>query len=328
MLPGQPERPELALPRARRGRAAAPDGVTDLLGGHHGRGPGRGAASCRCPRGRTGPTRTSWRARSRRAAPGCSTRSPTMRTPRVRSGRAERAEQVLRRGAGARRFLVEDDWAHDFGITTTARPVAAQDDSGHVDLPALAHQECLARAADRCRHRPRPARDRILADRGADSMYVSGLLQAAALDVVTQPAWQTHLRSVRDQLRGRRDLLARQPAGARPRGRTSSTCPPAGSTSGPAARRHRRRPARPRVRACGTARRPRHEWFPAEPAGPLPAAQLLAAQPRRLPRRRPDPRRVLGVPPCVSSRPGPRQQWRTWRRGRSAGRSTRRCASP
>lgn len=38
-------------------------------------------------------------------------------------------------------------------------------------------------------------------------MYVSGVLQAAALDVVTQPGWATHLRSLRDQLRARRDLL-------------------------------------------------------------------------------------------------------------------------
>ncbi|BAS12814.1 uncharacterized HTH-type transcriptional regulator YdfD [Arthrobacter sp. Hiyo8] len=52
-----------------------------------------------------------------------------------------------------------------------------------------------------------PARERILADRAAESMYVSGLLQAAALDVVTQPAWQTHLRSLRHQLQSRRDLL-------------------------------------------------------------------------------------------------------------------------
>jgi len=52
-----------------------------------------------------------------------------------------------------------------------------------------------------------PARDRILADRAAESMYVSGLLQAAALDVVTQPAWRTHLRNLRQQLRARRDLL-------------------------------------------------------------------------------------------------------------------------
>ena len=104
-------------------------------------------------------------------------------------------------------FLVEDDWAHDFGITTSPEPVAAQDDAGHVIYlrsltksvsPALRVAAVIARG---------PARERILADRGAESMYVSGLLQAAALDVVTQPGWRTHLRSVREQLRARRDLL-------------------------------------------------------------------------------------------------------------------------
>lgn len=38
-------------------------------------------------------------------------------------------------------------------------------------------------------------------------MYVSSALQAVAVDVVTQPAWRTHLRSLRQQLTGRRDLL-------------------------------------------------------------------------------------------------------------------------
>jgi DNA-binding transcriptional MocR family regulator len=120
---------------------------------------------------------------------------------------AERGEQVLEvvRRYGA--FLVEDDWAHDFGITTTPVPVATRDDSGHVIYlrsltksvsPAIRVGAVISRG---------PARERILADRGAESMYVSGLLQAAALDVVTQPAWQTHLRSLRHQLQSRRDLL-------------------------------------------------------------------------------------------------------------------------
>jgi DNA-binding transcriptional MocR family regulator len=104
-------------------------------------------------------------------------------------------------------FLLEDDWAHDFGITSTATPVAARDDRGHVVYlrsltktvsPAVRVAAIVARG---------PARERLLADRGAESMYVSGLLQAAALDVVTQPAWQTHLRGLRRQLGERRDLL-------------------------------------------------------------------------------------------------------------------------
>jgi len=132
---------------------------------------------------------------------------PTYANPTGAQWSPERAERVLDvvREHGA--FLVEDDWAHDFGITTTAAPIAAHDDAGHVVYlrsltksvsPALRVAAVIARG---------PARERILADRGADSMYVSGLLQAAALDVVTQPAWQTHLRDLREQLLARRDLL-------------------------------------------------------------------------------------------------------------------------
>lgn len=116
-------------------------------------------------------------------------------------------EQILAviRTHGA--FLVEDDWAHDFGISTDATPVAAHDDSGHVIYlrsltkslsPSIRIAAVIARG---------PARERILADRSAESMYVSGLLQAVALDVVTSPGWQSQLRSLRPQLRARRDLL-------------------------------------------------------------------------------------------------------------------------
>ncbi|MGO1318636.1 MAG: PLP-dependent aminotransferase family protein [Galactobacter sp.] len=104
-------------------------------------------------------------------------------------------------------FLIEDDWAHDFGITTDSAPVAARDDSGHVVYirsltksvsPAVRVAGLIARG---------PAHDRILADSQAQAMYVSSALQAVALDVVTQPAWRTHLRSLRQQLTARRDLL-------------------------------------------------------------------------------------------------------------------------
>jgi len=194
---------------------------------------------------------------------------PTYANPTGAQWSTERAEQVLDvvRDHGA--FLVEDDWAHDFGITTTPRPIAAHDDAGHVVYlrsltksvsPALRVAAVVARG---------PARERILADRGGESMYVSGLLQAAALDVVTQPAWQTHLRSVREQLRARRDLLvnslrehaptvhidqiptgglnlwARLPDGT-DIDRLAHECEHAGVLVAP-----------------GT------EWFPAEPAGPF-----------------------------------------------------------
>ncbi|WP_028925280.1 PLP-dependent aminotransferase family protein [Pseudonocardia acaciae] len=112
-------------------------------------------------------------------------------------------DTVRRHGA----FLIEDDSAYDFGMTADPRPVAARDDGGHVVYirslsksvsPSVRVAGLVARG---------PARTRILADTQADSMYVSGVLQAVALDIVAQPAWLTHLRRLRHELTTRRDLL-------------------------------------------------------------------------------------------------------------------------
>lgn len=119
----------------------------------------------------------------------------------------DRGARVLEvvRAHGA--FLIEDDWAHDFGIDSVPVPLAARDDAGHVVYlrsltksvsPSVRIAAVVARG---------PARDRILADAQAESMYVSGLLQAVALDVVTHPGWRTHLRGLGQRLAARRDLL-------------------------------------------------------------------------------------------------------------------------
>jgi DNA-binding transcriptional MocR family regulator len=180
-----------------------------------------------------------------------------------------RGEQVLDvvRANGA--FLVEDDWAHDFGITTTPIPVAAHDDSGHVVYlrsltksvsPAIRIAAVIARG---------PARERILADRGAETMYVSGLLQTAALDVVTQPGWQTHLRGLRLQLQARRDLLVTSMREHAPQAHITPV--PKGGLNLWARlpdgtdleRLVRDCEAAGVIIAAGT------DWFPAEPAGPF-----------------------------------------------------------
>jgi DNA-binding transcriptional MocR family regulator len=180
--------------------------------------------------------------------------------------RSERILDVVRK-YGA--FLLEDDWAHDFGITSTARPVAATDDSGHVVYlrsltksvsPAIRVAAVIARG---------PARDRILADRAAESMYVSGLLQAAALDVVTQPAWQTHLKGLRHQLQSRRDLLLTSLLQHAPQAHVGNV--PKGGLNlwarlpdGTDVEQLARDCEKAGVMiAAGT------EWFPAEPAGPF-----------------------------------------------------------
>jgi DNA-binding transcriptional MocR family regulator len=202
----------------------------------------------------------------------------------------ERAQRVLDlvRAHGA--FLVEDDWAHDFGIETTARPLAAHDDAGHVVYvrsltksvsPAVRVAGIIARG---------PARDRVLADHGAESMYVSDLLQVAALDVVTQRGWLTHLRGLAQQLRSRRDLLA---------GALAEHVPDAHLDHVPRGGLHlwARLPDGTDLdrltrdcEAAGVLIAPGTEWFPAEPSGPHVRLNFSGPDPARFP----DGARVLG----------------------------------
>ena len=132
---------------------------------------------------------------------------PNFANPHGAQWATELVDRVLDvvRAHGA--FLIEDDWARDFGIEASSAPVAARDADGHVVSlrsltksvsPAVRVAGLVARG---------PARERLLADTQAQSRYVSGALQAVALDVITQPAWRTHLRGVRQQLAARRDLL-------------------------------------------------------------------------------------------------------------------------
>ena len=144
-----------------------------------------------------------------------------------------------------------------------------------------------------------PARERILADRAAESMYVSGLLQAAALDVVTQPG----LAHAPARAAGPAAVAARpaprQPA--RARARPSPSRLPVGRPQplGPAPGRERRRP-----RSCsdcagrGLVIAPGAEWFPAEPAGPYVRLNYSGDNPERFP----DAARILGEVLAQTSR--------------------------
>lgn len=171
---------------------------------------------------------------------------------------------VLRdRGA----FLVEDERAHDLALDAEPRPLVAQDDDGHVIYlrsltksvsPALRVATVVARG---------PAHDRILADRAAETMYVSGVLQAAALDVVTQPAWTSHLHGMRQQLRGRRDLLLDSLRTHAPQAHVEHV-PVVGLNLW--TRLPDGNDVPQLVRACetrGLLVAPGAEWFPAEPSG-------------------------------------------------------------
>lgn len=206
---------------------------------------------------------------------------PTFANPTGASWSREVAVAVLdvvrRHGA----FLVEDDWAHDLGIDAEPSPVSALDDDGHAIYlrsltksvsPALRVAAVIARG---------PARERILADRAAESMYVSGLLQTAALDVVTQPGWRTHLRGFREQLRSRRDVLLASLAAHAPHV-TVETVPSGGLNVW--ARLPDGTEADTVVRDCelrGLVISPGREWFPAEPSGPYVRLNYANADPSR-----------------------------------------------
>ncbi|RNL63764.1 PLP-dependent aminotransferase family protein [Nocardioides marmoriginsengisoli] len=193
---------------------------------------------------------------------------PSFANPTGTQWSAERSEAVLDVVAAHGAFLVEDDWAHDFGIDAEPRPVATRDEAGHVIYvrsltksmsPTVRIGAVIARG---------PARERILADRSAESMYVSGLLQQAALEVVSDPGWRTHLRRLQGQLRERRDLLVESVREHAPRLQVDQV--PRGGLHLWARLPENTDTAR-LVRDCeveGVYVASGDEWFPTEPAGP------------------------------------------------------------
>lgn len=166
-------------------------------------------------------------------------------------------------------YLVEDDWAHDLGMVGGVAPVAALDTDGHVIhvrsltkgvSPAIRVAAVTARG---------PVRARIQTDLTVDHLYVSGVLQAAALDILTSSGRAAHLRAVREQLRTRRDALVALVRRHLPTG-TLTRVPDGGLTL------WLRLPTE--VDARGVADRcalagvlvsPGDEWFPTEPTGPF-----------------------------------------------------------
>lgn len=121
------------------------------------------------------------------------------------SRRRDVTEVLARHGA----FLIEDDWAHDFGMTELPEPapLAAGDEAGRVIYlrsltksvsPALRVGAVIARG---------PVGGRVRTNVAASTLYVSPVLQTAALDVVSHPGWPRHLSALRGHLRSRRDLL-------------------------------------------------------------------------------------------------------------------------
>ena len=214
---------------------------------------------------------------------------PTYANPTGALLDAERRQAVHEVAAAAGAFVIEDDWAHDLDLDGTApAPLVASDDDGHVVYlrsltKAAAPGLRLAAVAARGQ-----AGARLRAARVVDDFFVSGVLQEAALDLLSSPAWARHLRALHRALRSRRDALAaavRADSGsgspsraagstcgcACPTRSTTSRSPPArwpaGSSSRPAGRGSR--PTR-RAPTCGSPTRARRRPTSSRASADLP----------------------------------------------------------
>jgi DNA-binding transcriptional MocR family regulator len=133
---------------------------------------------------------------------------PLHANPTGASLAAARRSAVLEAVTAAGAFLIEDDWARDLRIDGEAPPpLAASDPDGHVVYvrsltksvaPGLRVAAVSARGA---------AGARLKAARIVDDFFVSGPLQHATLELVSSPAWRRHLKTLRVELRTRRDAL-------------------------------------------------------------------------------------------------------------------------
>lgn len=187
-----------------------------------------------------------------------------------------------------RAFVVEDDWAHDFALDATPPPpLVTADDDGHVVyIRSLTKSLSLSVRVAALIARG-PARARIEAALTVSDLYVAPVLQAVALDVVSRPAWRTHLGRLRRGLQDRRDALLASLAvhapmievPAVPRGGLNiwASLPAIGSDGVPTD------PDVVVARALtrGLSLSPGAEWFPAEPTGPFLRLNFGAAPPDR-----------------------------------------------
>ncbi|GAA2051977.1 PLP-dependent aminotransferase family protein [Williamsia deligens] len=193
---------------------------------------------------------------------------PTFANPTGAHWLPEERAAIMRVAADRGVFLVEDDWARDLAIAEPRPPLVADDPDGHVVyIRSLTKSASLALRVGAVIARG-PVRDRIAGALASSDLYVSPVLQHAALDVVTRPSWQTHLARLRRELRVRRDALAAAVSAHAP-SLTVASVPDGGlnlwarlpqdlDAQGVAAR----------CLAEGVAVSPGDEWFPASVPGP------------------------------------------------------------
>jgi DNA-binding transcriptional MocR family regulator len=119
-----------------------------------------------------------------------------------------RRQDVLAIAVAAGAFIIEDDCARWLSHAGRApAPLIADDADGRVVYltsltkaasPSLRVGALMARG---------PVASRLRALRAVDDLFVSRPLQEAALELITSPAWGRHLKSLRQSLGGRAQVL-------------------------------------------------------------------------------------------------------------------------
>ena len=189
-------------------------------------------------------------------------------TPPARPSPRRGASRCSTSSPPQRAVLIEDDWCRDLTFEKAPpRPLIADDRHGHCvylrsltksTAPGLRIGAIVARGA---------ALARLTASRVVTEFFVSGPMQEAALEVVHAPAWQRHLRRLRETLAARRDVVAS--AVRRQFGEASLALLPSGGIhlwvrlpDAVDAEDLARRAAE-----AGVIVSPGRRWFPAEPTG-------------------------------------------------------------
>ena len=105
-------------------------------------------------------------------------------------------------------FIIEDDYAHDLRLEGETLPpliLSAPERTVYIrsitkiTAPGLRIAAILAKG---------PVLGRLKTMRALDDMFVTGLTQEIALELLSSSSWPTHLKKVQAALRQRRDLLA------------------------------------------------------------------------------------------------------------------------
>ena len=193
---------------------------------------------------------------------------PTFHNPTGTVLTPARRAEVLAVAEAAQAFIIEDDasrWlSHGH---RPPRPLLADDHDGRVVYltsltkaasPSLRIGAIIARG---------PVASRLHAIRVVDDLFVARPLQEAALDLLTRPAWERHLRGLGQELARRASVLARDLRTLLPAVRFLSPVGgmhlwarlPAGTDDIEVARA---------ARQAGVIIMPGHPFFPAEPPAP------------------------------------------------------------